>query len=287
LASVTFSANFQEALHFSALNVSMTLLLAVKALVHRTLGPQVVGMIDYVRAPSCGKVWGGPFNGQLSRQALFQEIIAKTQPHAIVETGTYFGTTTDLLAATGIPVYTIEADPYNFGFARARFWCRRNVRLLLGDSRETLRKLFAGPFSSGVWGSVLFFYLDAHWNDDLPLAEELDIVFSRCPSAIVMIDDFQVPFDAGYGYDNYGSEKALVAGYIAPAVSAHGLQTFYPSTYSGHESGARRGCVVVAKHRALVATLSSLSLLRCDDGSSGERNRSMDHPTSVIRLKKS
>lgn len=227
-------------------------------------------MVDYVRVPSRGRAWGGPFNGQLYRQALFREIIAKTQPHAIVETGTYFGTTTDLLAATGLPVYTIEAAPYNFGFARARFWCRRNVRLLLGDSREMLRKLFAGPFSSAVWGSVLFFYLDAHWNDDLPLAEELDIIFSRCPSAIVMIDDFQVPFDAGYGYDNYGPEKALVPGYIAPAVSAHGAQAFYPSTCSVHESGGRRGCVVLAKHPALVATLSSLSLLRSDDGSSGD-----------------
>ena len=133
------------------------------------LGPQVVGMIDYVRFPSRGRAWGGPFNGQLSRQALFQEVISKIQPCSIVETGTYFGATTDYFAATGLPVFTIEAAPYNFGFARARFWCRRNVRLLLGDSRETLRKLFDEPLRPRS-GSVLFFYLDAHWNDDLPLA---------------------------------------------------------------------------------------------------------------------
>ena len=275
----------QYSLRKSALERAMTSFLAVKALGHRMLGPQVVGligmlrlqvvgMIDYVRFPSRGRPLGGPFNGQLSRQALFREIIAKIQPRAIVETGTYFGMTTDFLAATDLPVFTIEAAPYQFGFARARFWCRRNVRLLLGDSRRILRKLFDGPLHPGS-GSALFFYLDAHWNDDLPLAEELDIVFSRCPAAIVMIDDFQVPFDTGYEYDNYGPAKALVPGYIAPAVSAHCLQAFYPSTCSADESGARRGCVVLAKHPALVATLSSLSLLRRDDGFSAERHRSM------------
>ena len=102
------------------------------------------------------------------------------------------------------------------------------------------------------------------------MLEELDIVFGRCPAAIVMIDDFQVPFDAGYEYDDYGPAKALVPGYIAPAVSAHGLQAFYPSTSSADESGARRGCVVLAEHPALVATLLSLTLLRCGDGFSAE-----------------
>ena len=74
----------------------------------------------------------------------------------------------------------------------------------------------------------------------------------------------------GYEYDDYGPGKALVAGYIAPVVSAQGLQAFYPSTPSANESGARRGCVVLAKHPDLIATLSSLPLLCCDDVSSAE-----------------
>jgi hypothetical protein len=46
--------------------------------------------------------------------------------------------------------------------------------------------------------SPLFFYLDAHWNEDLPLAEEIDLIFSRSPCAVVMIDDFEVPGDPGF-----------------------------------------------------------------------------------------
>ena len=227
----------------------------------RLLCNRIVGTMDYYCNPKLGVAWGGPFNGQPARQALFSAIVADIRPKAIIETGTYFGTTTEFMALTGLPVFTIEADPRRFGFARARLWKRRNVTLLLGDSRAALLRLVGSSLRQFL-ADILFFYLDAHWNDDLPLGEELEIIFSRCPAAVVMIDDFQVPFDAGYGYDDYGAGKALVRGYIAPTMSAHGLQEFYPSTSSVEESGERRGCVVLAKGATLVSILSSLTLLR-------------------------
>jgi hypothetical protein len=107
---------------------------------------------------------------------------------------------------------------------------------------------------------ALFFYLDAHWNVDLPLAEEIDLVFRRCPAAVVMIDDFPVPSDAGYGYNGPG--KALVSDYFEPAVLAHQLRAFYPATPSAVESGGRRGCIVLAKDNCLGPVLASLPLLR-------------------------
>ena len=235
---------------------------------------QAIGMIDYIRSPDRGAGWG-PFNGQTARQALFVDLIANTRPHAIVETGTFLGTTTELMSQTGLPVFTIELHPRNYGFARARFWRKRNVNLLHGDSRTGLRRLFDGALHP-LSDLTVFFYLDAHWNDDLPLAEEIDIVFSRCPSAIVMIDDFEVPCDAGYGYDDYGPGKALVSGYIRPVISAHQLRAFYPSTpsvadYPSTPMAAaglaaagrlRRGCVVLAKEACHGPVLASISLLR-------------------------
>lgn len=220
---------------------------------------KVVGTIEYFWA---GKrdPWGGPFNGQTARQALFSAIIANVQPQAIVETGTYFGTTTEFMALTKLPIFTIETDRRYFGYARARFWRLRNITLMHDDSRTALRRLFAGCLH-GLHGGTLFFYLDAHWGDDVPLAEEIEIVFHECPSAIVMIDDFQVPADSGYGYDDYGAGKALVPSYIAPAVSAHGLTMFYPSTPAVKESGLRRGCVVLTQNAAHVSVLASLPLL--------------------------
>ena len=240
----------------------------------RFLSEETIGMIDYIRSPDRGAGWG-PFNGQTARQALFVDIIVNTRPHAIVETGTFLGTTTELMSQTGLPVFTIELQPRNYGFVRARFWRKRNIKLLRGDSRAALRMLFDGalrPLSS----RTLFFYLDAHWNDDLPLAEEIDIVFSRCPLAVVMIDDFEVPSDAGYGYDDYGPNKALVLRYIRPMMSAHQLQAFYPSTSSAADYPStplavagyaatgvlRRGCVVLAKEACHGPVLASISLLR-------------------------
>jgi hypothetical protein len=224
---------------------------------------EAIGTIDYFRCPLKRVAWG-PFNGQPVRSALFRDIIANTQPRAIVETGTYLGNTTERLAETGLPVYTIEADCYNFGFARARFWRRHNVTLLRGDSREILRRLLDGQLRA-LCSSPIFFYLDAHWNEDLPLAEELEIVFRRCPAAVVMIDDFQVPFDPGYGYDDYGPRKALIFCYIRPAVRNHRLRSFYPSALSADEGGTRRGCIVLAKDSVLISTLSSLPLLRTNE----------------------
>jgi hypothetical protein len=34
-------------------------------------------------------------------------------------------------------------------------------------------------------------YLDAHWGDDLPLLDELEIVLKAKPEALILIDDFE------------------------------------------------------------------------------------------------
>jgi hypothetical protein len=252
----------------------------IKRVVRPLLRQQTIGMIDYIRFPSRGAAWGGPFNDQPARQALFRDIIVNVRPRAIVETGTYLGTTTEFMAGTGVPIYSIEADSRNYGFARARFWRRRNITLLQGDSRKALRRLLDGPLRA-LASSSLFFYLDAHWNDDLPLAAEIELIFSRCLLAIIMIDDFQVPFDAGYAYDDYGPGKALIASYIAPAVCKYQLQAFYPSTPSFAESGLRRGCVVLAKESVHRKALSSIPWLRLVEWTESKSSQAALTPTVV------
>lgn len=232
-----------------------------KRMLRRLLGDEAVGTIDYLRFRDLGAECRRPLNGQRSRQALFGALIDRVAPLAIVETGTYLGATTEFMATFGLPVFTIESNPRNFGFARARLWRRGNVTLVRGDSRTGLCSLFDGPLRDMADGR-LFFYLDAHWNEDLPLSDELEIVFGRCKNAVVMVDDFQVPHDPGYGYDNYGSGRALTPDYIAPAISANELCTFYPATPSAQEGGARRGCVILARNEVHGAKLASLLLLR-------------------------
>jgi predicted O-methyltransferase YrrM len=233
----------------------------LKAAFRRLVGEQAAGAFDYLLKPGRGAEWGGPFNGQPFRRALFLAIVEQLRPVAVVETGTYCGVTTQFMAQTKLRVFTVESNARKHGFARTKLWRQRNVKLLLQDSRSALRDLLDGPLS-GLTSSCLFFYLDAHWNEDLPLADELQIILRRCASPVIMIDDFQVPDDAGYGYDDYGPGKALTPVYIEPAITAHGARALYPATRSSDEGGARRGCVVLVKDVADGQTLASMPLLR-------------------------
>jgi hypothetical protein len=204
---------------------------------------EIKGWTDFYRFPTRRLGWDA-FNGQIGRRAIFETIMTIVAPSLILETGTFRGTTTELMAETGIPIVTVESNARNYGFCRVRLRRLKNVELRLGDSRMEVRDaLFKHRNTLGR--QPLFAYLDAHGNEDLPLAEELEIVFSNVPNAVVMIDDFCVPDDPGYGYDHYG-DRALDQTYIAPAINAYGLTPLYPALISEMETGRRRGCVVLA-----------------------------------------
>ncbi len=202
------------------------------------------GRLEYYLFPNWRNGWGGPFNGQKRRKELFEGILHNVSPKAIVETGTFRGRTASYFAETGLPVYSVEYNPRVYGFARELLRGYDNVVMLEGDSRAGLRQ-FLGTALSDKLQDPLFFYLDAHWNADLPLAEELDIIFAACARPVVMIDDFEVPDDAGYGYDDYGGANVLNAEYIAPSVERYGMSELYPSAPSSSETGAKRGSVIL------------------------------------------
>jgi hypothetical protein len=214
-----------------------------------------LGAFDYYRIPDSRK----PFNGQHHRRLMFEEIIATCRPKALVETGTFRGTTTELMAATRLPLYTVESRARRFGYARQRLKGFANVKLTFGDSRAFLRDLLR---RDELPDDRNFFYLDAHWGKDLPLAEEIDIIFSGWPKAIVMVDDFQVPGDDGYSFDDYGPGKALTAGYLSDLTSRFALAHFYPSCPSEKETGTRRGSIVIASAGDVISELATIKSLR-------------------------
>jgi hypothetical protein len=234
----------------------------VKRYVAKMIGPVKRGIIDYFRFPERRNPWGGPFNGQHKRRELFLSLIHACRPVAIIETGTHVGASTEFMAdMSKLPVYSVEADAQIFGFAKMRLLKHRNVQLSLGDSREFLMK-FIATNSAKYTALPVLFYLDAHWGEDLPLLGELANIFSSFPQAIVLIDDFQVPDDDGYGYDDFGGGKVLSRSYTAPLMSKFQLAEFYPAAPSATESGFRRGCVVLVHDPNIVESLSRIPLLR-------------------------
>jgi hypothetical protein len=217
-----------------------------------------VGVVDFIfhRQPTTG--FGGPLNGSPGRLAAFDELRRRCPFDAIVETGTYRGESTSFFASAGCLVYSSEVNPRSLGYARARLWPRSNLRLCLDDSRQFLRRLVQ---DSTVPKDRVFFYLDAHWNEDLPLREEVDLIFRHWSRPVVMVDDFQVPDDSGYQFDDYGEGKKLSLEYLDP-VAHLGFIPFFPAVPSSEEVGLKRGWVILAGDGFSLDQLRGVAQLR-------------------------
>lgn len=182
-------------------------------------------------------------NGQTGRKAIVNELFQRISFTAAVETGTYMGQTTGYLASSfHIPVHSSEIIPRYYHVSRRLLRDLPNVHLHCRDARAFLDEISrelardSGP---------LFFYLDAHWYEDLPLVEEVRLIASRWTDYVVLIDDFQVPGDPGYGFDRYG-DRNLNLSLLAPALQASGIEAFFPAIHSSQESGRKRGSVLLA-----------------------------------------
>lgn len=202
------------------------------------------------------------FNGQFSKQEIWAGIVSGVNLEAIVETGSYLGATTEFFARTDLPVYSIEISDEFFGIASHRVGHFPNVHLIKGSSDTALCELLTETFEY----QRALFYLDAHWYDHLPLREELITIFERRQSDVVMIDDFQVPYDPGYGFDRYG-EKELTLTYIADIVHKYKLRAFFPAMKAEHDHSlidiiGPRGTLVVSCDPEICDFLASQSSLQ-------------------------
>jgi predicted O-methyltransferase YrrM len=197
--------------------------------------------LDFEAQPAMD-LWGGAFNGQARRQVLFDQLVKQLKIVAIVETGTFRGTSTAYMANAAVPVFSCELHPRYFYYSLLRLAGIANVRLERADSRRFLHKLLA---NSSLPSGPALFYLDAHWGQDFPLWEEVDLILSRHPAAVIMVDDFRVPFDSGFSYDDYGKGKCLSVSDLRKSVASR-PSLFFPNDASAHETGERRGCVVLA-----------------------------------------
>jgi hypothetical protein len=218
-----------------------------------------VGTVEYHLEPARLDSWGGPFNGQCFRQLIYIDLLNACGFDAIAETGTFRGTTTVFLCqnSNGAPVYSSEINPRFFEVARRRLRSIKNLHLYNLDSRVFLSKLKLPR------NAKAFFYLDAHWRDDLPLAEEIAFIVQHFDTFAIMIDDFEVPGDDGYSFDDYGPHKRLSLRDFPFHLDNRVIARF-PSRPSSRESGLRRGCIVLASPN-LTKAVDSLNCLRSLD----------------------
>lgn len=220
------------------------------------VGEKNVGALDFhLRRFRRSGVGTGAFNGQAKRRLIYDAIDRLQQPSLIVECGAGRGETTEVLAMRGVSVVSIESQQRSYGFAAARFRRRSNVSVHLGGSRQSLRELLWESGPAGHPGR-LFAYLHEDGFADLSLGDEIDTLFSWDSDAIVMVDNFRVPDDAGYVYSNHPGAVRDKEN-VAPFVRRLGLVGLYPTSPSSHECGARRGCTILTTNRWKAKLLST------------------------------
>lgn len=198
-------------------------------------------------------------NGQVGRQHMVRELVRLYKPDLVVETGTYRGSTTHFLwALTGALTISIESSLRNYLFARRRLAGLSGIQLLRGDSAIELENLGARPYSTS---RRPLFYLDAHWEQHLPLCDELRAIRGIWKEYVIIIDDFEVPHDSGYLFDDYGHGKRLALDYLPDDIITTCAVRF-PKLPSSEESGARRGCAAIFSSDAIAQLAESQGLVR-------------------------
>ena len=96
-------------------------------------------------SPELQNCWGGPFNGQVGRQAIMLDLLKLLKPVAVVETGTFRGISVEWFAQHYFgPILSCENEKLYFLQAKTRLASYSNVDLRLEDSRQFLREILGG-----------------------------------------------------------------------------------------------------------------------------------------------
>ena len=228
--------------------------IAVRAVEKLTsvLPPGLASRIDLLR-PDLAKGFG-PFNGQERRQAILGSLFDSYQFDLVIEAGTYRGTTTEYLRnLTSAPIITIEVSGRYYEYSIRRLSGRSGIEVVHGNSPAVIRHIANRPKHDRR--AKVFAYLDAHWDVNLPLRWEILELLSGWDSICIVVDDFRVPGDLGYGYDDYGPGLALDVTLLA-GLPLTGVALFFPQVPSVDETGHRRGWAVLGRGPDLVDQLS-------------------------------
>ena len=179
-----------------------------------------------------------PMNGQKNRLRTAYLLAGILKPTHAIETGTYLGTTTQYLTSMVTDkTYSIEVNQKYIDISEKRLTNEVQsgaLEFILGDSKieiiNILNKLDPNKHR-------ILVYLDAHWLDYVPLKEEIQSLLNWGGVFIAIVDDFMIPFDGGYGYDQYLNDRID----ISQLPFSEKISIWVPSEPSTSESGARRG----------------------------------------------
>ena len=197
-----------------------------------------------------------PFNGQLRRLNCFFKITDLLEPTIGIETGTFLGTTTPIIAAqVEGKTFTIESNKESYRIAKERFASRfsnLNIEAIYGDSVAEIKKILSNTNSN----ERVIAYLDAHWYKKIPTKQELYALIDWGGAWVALIDDFKIENDQGYYYDSYDETDIDLS--VIP--SELWKNTFFPKELSSSETGRKKGTAYIFSDKAIESIkISSLN----------------------------
>lgn len=131
----------------------------------------------------------------------------------VVETGTFLGNSTSLMAEQfpNTKIYSSEIFDKHYKISSNRLSKYPNVKVIKKSSVDFLKELI----EKGLLGKSPLFFLDAHWWNYWPLGDEMKLITNKSKSAVIIIDDFKVPGNPQFKYDVYKDIECSVD-YIKP-----------------------------------------------------------------------
>ena len=147
-----------------------------------------------------------PFHDDPILQNHILGLIRDYRVREFIETGTFRADSILWLAKLRpeLRIRSCEKSRMFYLYSNKKIELTRNIWIYNEDSRIFLKECIPKD------ENIRMFWLDAHWDKDFPLLEELSIIFERQKSGLILIDDFQVPDPSSqlgclpnFGYDTY------------------------------------------------------------------------------------
>lgn len=141
------------------------------------------------------------------------ELVNKHKIKKIIETGTFLGESTAILARIGPSVISIESNVDFYNQAKENLKNVNNAMVIHGKSEDVLLSVISDHEEG------LLFFLDAHCNVPYPIKKELTVFSEKKVEPVIMIHDFYVPDLSGgakFGYDLADNNQPLDFEWIKP-----------------------------------------------------------------------
>jgi len=178
------------------------------------------------------------FNHECIRSYIIWRLFKEFNCTSFVETGTFYGDTTAYVSKVfKTPVFTGEINRTHYLVSKLNLLWDRNIDQTLADSPEFLNRVL----DPSILGNNPMFYLDAHWREHVPLGDELALIGDQSKRGLILIDDFMVPWDSNYLYDEYPSMRIDMDVINSYLKNLRDDVDVYLPTYSTHQEPTGKG----------------------------------------------